>query len=680
MVKLEEVTVTATRSRLPANLKSVPGSVTVIDAAQLEEQTKFTADFAEILERTVPGLGVSSGGSYSNTFMTLRGRKPAVFIDGVPATVPLRDGGRDLRLVSPSVIGRVDVIRGATAIYGLGAAGGVINYATREAGEGPPQFRTSVSAGGSLTHPGDSLNWSVEQAAVGKIDRFSFVGSGYYETNNSLFDASGERIIPDPQRQGGLADTDTYDYFGKIGFDLTDTAHLYLSTNQYKTEQDTQWSAGTAGVFGSVAADAIHVRSPGENKLTRSQTSILRYEQTDLFLGSELNLAGYYSDYAARYGFALPPINFPPNGGQSQIESKRWGVRSDINTPLDFGGRSGSVLWGVDYSHDASVQVLLDGRVMVPEMIAKSYAPFFQLEMPVSDWLNVRGGARYDDTTISVDTFTTIAISPALLGGVTVQGGEVGFDGLVGNIGVVTSPIQSGWLQGTSFYAGFSQGYSINDFGRALRATNAASVDEFAFDADTVNSYEIGMRTDTGATTSQLSLFYSDSDHGGTYNSITFQLDRAPERLWGAEFAIDSRPADNWALGASVSWVDGETQSLASGEWSKLPTTRIPPVKTTFYVEHAFGETWKARAQFMHSARQNRFPGNPQVYGQADVEAYSLLDLSFSGRAGPGILGIAINNALNESYFTPDSWRIVYAPYFTKGEGATLRLTYSVDY
>lgn len=676
---VEEVTVSATRSRLPANLESVPGSVTILDAAQLQKQTQFSNDLGEILQRTVPGMGLSSGGSYSNAFQTLRGRKPAVFIDGVPATVPLRDGGRDLRLVSPSAIGRVDVIRGATAIYGLGAAGGVINYATREATPGEREMRTSVGMASSLTHASDSLNWSVEQSAVAAGDRFSIVASGHYEVYDSLFDAKGKRIIPDPQRQGGIADTKTYDYFGKLGFNITDDASIYLSTNAYSNIQDTQYIAGT-GVFGSVATVSNRGEPLGEDKLTDSQTTILRYVQKGLFLDSELNVSGYYNEYDARYGFALPPENFPPTGGQTQIESERWGVRSDVYTPLTIGGRTGSVLWGVDYTHDTSVQVLLDGRVYVPELVAKSIAPFFQLELPVSDWLNVRGGVRYDDTKISVNTFTTIASSPTLLGGVTVQGGEVGFDGLVGNIGVATSPIADGTFEGFSFYAGFSQGYSIGDFGRALRSTRAPSVDVFNFKADTVNSWELGMRTNRDGVNTQLALFYSTSDYGSTYNALTYELLRAPEKLWGAEFSVDADVTDDWRMGASISWVEGDTQNVTTGAWTKLDTTRIGPIKSMVYIDHDIGENWQVRGQFMHSARQARFPNNPAVFGRADVEAYSLLDLSLSGKVGPGTLAIAINNALNEYYFTPDSWRYANSAYFSQGQGATMRVTYSVTY
>ncbi len=161
------------------------------------------------------------------------------------------------------------------------------------------------------------------------------------------------------------------------------------------------------------------------------------------------------------------------------------------------------------------------------------------------------------------------------------------------------------------------------------------------------------MRTDRGGVRTQFAVFYSTSDYGSTYNALTFELSRAPEKLCGAEFSVDAEVSDDWQLGASVSWVDGKTQNVTTGRWSKLDTTRIGPVKSIVYIDRALGETWKVRGQFMHSGRQSRFPNNPAVFGQADVEAYSLLDLSVSGQLGRGILALAVNNALNEDYYTP---------------------------
>src|SRR5690606_17710004 len=150
--------------------------------------------------------------------------------------------------------------------------------------------------------------------STGKVGRLSFVTSLFYEQYNSLFDASGDRIQPDPQRQGGIADTDTYNYYAKVGFDLSENARIYLSGNLYNNVQDTQFVPGTAGVFGSVPADTVRGEPAGEDKLTRSEMFVGRYVHENLFLGSELTLSAYWSDYDARYGFAPPPANFPPNG------------------------------------------------------------------------------------------------------------------------------------------------------------------------------------------------------------------------------------------------------------------------------------------------------------------------------------------------------------------------------
>ncbi len=41
-------------------------------------------------------------------------------VDGIPQSTPLRNGGRDMRTIDPSAIERIEVIKGATAIYGNG--------------------------------------------------------------------------------------------------------------------------------------------------------------------------------------------------------------------------------------------------------------------------------------------------------------------------------------------------------------------------------------------------------------------------------------------------------------------------------------------------------------------------------------------------------------------------------
>ena len=56
----------------------------------------------------------------------MRGRNVLVMIDGVSQTGS-RDVSRQLNSISPNMIDHIEVVSGATSIYGSGATGGIIN-------------------------------------------------------------------------------------------------------------------------------------------------------------------------------------------------------------------------------------------------------------------------------------------------------------------------------------------------------------------------------------------------------------------------------------------------------------------------------------------------------------------------------------------------------------------------
>ncbi|GAB3833005.1 hypothetical protein GCM10028895_51490 [Pontibacter rugosus] len=125
---LNEVVISA--SRTPETIDQVPSSITVLSRKAIEEDLMVSTNIIDILSNKVPGLAPSTGTS-SNWGQTLRGRAMLVMIDGVPQSTPLRNGAVDMRALDPDAIEQVEVIKGATAIYGNGAAGGLINYITR---------------------------------------------------------------------------------------------------------------------------------------------------------------------------------------------------------------------------------------------------------------------------------------------------------------------------------------------------------------------------------------------------------------------------------------------------------------------------------------------------------------------------------------------------------------------
>jgi iron complex outermembrane receptor protein len=671
-------TITVTGSRLPSDLKTYAGSVTLVGRDQLLEQTEFTPDLGQVLASVVPGLAVASSGSYSNFDQTLRGRKPAIFIDGIPVSITLRDGGRDNRLIGVDAIGAVEAVSGATAIYGLGGAGGLINYITRTPGEGPPEFQTSASFGGSLTHPSGSADWSVGQSALGRVDRLSYVLTGDYDSDSSLFDAEGDRIPPDPQTQGGIADSHTYNMFGKIGYDLTDHQHVFLMGSDYDTLQRTGYSNGN-GVFRVSKAEAVPVAPLGEPQFTKEDLASARYVNDDV-LGSTLDVDGYYSAYQSMFAFYPYPY-YPPNGGQSTIDNFERGIRTTVNTPFSLRARAGSALWGVDYSAIDARQQMTDGQFLVPNLRQKALAPFVQASVPLASWLTLNAGARSEHDSMSVDTFTTIPIYvKSLPGGNTVQGGTLDYSATLFNAGAVLAPFSSGPLAGASAYASYSEGFSVGDFGRALRSTTAKSISQFDFKPQIVDSYEVGLRADYERIKGHIAGYYNTAEYGSTFNAVTLELIRAPEHVWGMEMAWDARPSDTFSWGGSVSYVDGVTKNVTTGVWGPLDDTRIPPLKLVFYVEQQFLPRLSGRAQLTYSGYESRFPNNPAVYGESDIPAFALLDLAANYATRIGTWTLAVDNALDEHYFTPDAYIYGTGTNFTEGEGATLRLSYSIRY
>ena len=121
--QLAPIVTTATRSA--QSIAEIAGTVQSIDQAQIQQQAAAGRKIADILAQLIPSLGASSG-TTSNYGQTMRGRQILVMIDGVPQTGS-RDLSRQFNSISPDMIERVEVVSGATSIYGSGATGGIIN-------------------------------------------------------------------------------------------------------------------------------------------------------------------------------------------------------------------------------------------------------------------------------------------------------------------------------------------------------------------------------------------------------------------------------------------------------------------------------------------------------------------------------------------------------------------------
>ena len=117
-------------SRAPTSISELPGTVWVIEREQLDQQTQAGVPLKEALGQLIPGLDIGSQGR-TNNGQNLRGRSVLVMIDGVSLNSS-RGISRQFDSIDPFNIERIEVMSGASAVYGGGATGGIINIVTKK--------------------------------------------------------------------------------------------------------------------------------------------------------------------------------------------------------------------------------------------------------------------------------------------------------------------------------------------------------------------------------------------------------------------------------------------------------------------------------------------------------------------------------------------------------------------
>lgn len=667
---LEQFVVRGVPTRLPAALDTFPGSVTRIDLAEIEDYTLFANDPAGLLALEVPGMGEAAPASASNFEQTIRGRKATVLIDGVPISTPLRDGRHDIRALSLTALESVEVIRGASALYGNGGAGGVINYITRRPAADGIRFASRAGSELSLTHTGDSLAPFFQQSMSGRQGNIDFIADAWFQHTQSYFDADGDRIRPSPQGQGGLAESNIVNLFGKIGYENGDQ-RIEASVLYYDQEQDSDFNRILVGNPAEGIKTRVARAPEPEGAVNPANENLvvnLIWSHRNV-LGSSLRVQGYYQTLTNVFDF-FP--DFFPGGGQSIVDSEKLGGRLDITTPLDFGdGIAGEVLWGVDALTDETAQPLVDGRIWAPGIEQDSLAGFVQARLALGSRIEVAGGLRHETIDVAFPGFT------ALFSGDTVPAGGTDYDSTTFN-GGLSYRIGGPWVA----FVSYSEGFSVAEVGRILRQAGENTDFSIAdLQASEVQNYEAGLRLEAGRWSAALAGFRTESNLGTTITP-DLRIARQPEETFGIEFEFDGRVTDRLTVSGSVTWIDGNRDVDGDGSTERpLPSNVVPPVQVTGIVEYQFTPRLWARLQSRHSGDRDPFD-QVLAFGEAPIESYTVVDASVTADAGRfGRFSLALNNLLNNDYFPLASQLFACCgDRFTEAPGISARLTWQLDY
>lgn len=673
--------VVITGSRLPSSLSAMPQSVQIIDFEEISKQAALTTNLSEILAELVPGISRSTNTAV-NTYTAIRGRKPIVLIDGAPITSTLNDTARELLLIDPDTIQRIEVVPGSSALYGNSAGAGFINYVTRRGDPGPANFRTELGADASLTKiTGRGTSPLVRQSASGTVGAVDYRVTGMLQRINDYFDADGN-VIP-PQLGSALQDSDVKSFFGKGGYSVG-RQRIEGSISYYSQEADIKWAVRNGDISQRIPASAIPaVPQPGqipeEHKATVTN---LVYSNAGIFnTSSSFRAQAYYLDTESWFQYAVNRFPLFPDmpNGQSGNRTKKTGARFDVNTPLrSLLPLDGTILWGVDLLRDDTKIPLVDGRQFGIPQVLKSVAEFVQVQMSPFQWLKLNAGIRHEASDLDVSDYLSVFTRAQI------TGGTLKFNTTPKNAGAVVSLTNS-----LDAYAGWSQGFDIQQTSQNFRAWPVdINLAQTKPPANVIDSYEVGLRFRTQDFRGSVGVYEIKSSNGVSYvfNSAAPNEPRAlvaPDRVRGIEATLDYTGIERWNFGMTYARSKGDADTNNDGSYdTPLQNRRIPPPSVTAHAEYELSPGSFIRLQGLWSGDRNAFPNTvPGRFHEGHVHSYYVFDVI--GRFNilkNADLTVGVKNLFNRDYFTNYSEGFNTNDNYLKAPGRTLSVRVGFNY
>ena len=673
---LEEVTISTTR--MPEIKQNAAATVTIIDQKQIAEMSKSAPDITHLLGMLTPGMALSSNTTSSRS-QSLRGRSALILIDGIPQSTPLRSTDRDIRTIDIAAIDHIEVVKGSTALYGNGAIGGLINIITKK-------NTTNKAVAGETTLSGSTYNlfrhgkgqgYRINQQVYGRLGQFDYLVNGAFGRTGSAIDGDGKFISP----RYGLGDTYTTNVLVNLGYSLSPKNRIELMYNYYRSLQDTKLIPFGGKYLQSPSIGIIGNKDPqAVDEGTRyNHNAYLKFTSKDIFKHTDLEASVYGSGIYTIFDFRKANPAQPrweETSGQSAVKDRKFGFRTQFNTRLIFSENAFARLaYGYDYLYNKTSQPLVDGRYWVPWLTSSNHAPFIQVKTTLWEHLNLKLGGRYDFINVNVPDYDVLRnkLSDPQ---VQVKGGKLKYNNMSFNVGLSYNRYRA-----FQPFVAYSQGFSIFDLGRTLRAAKADVLSKISTEPVKTNNYEVGVYSDINHWL-QLngSVFYTYSKLGSDLKIENgfWVVNRTPQKVYGVELSADAQILRNLKAGANFSWFEGKLKS-ATGDWDTyMSNISIPAAKLAMYVNYAPVKNTYLQLQYMHTGKRDRFTPNASgVYneGEGIVNRINLLNLTAGVKMKVCDLSLAVSNLLNYTYYTPASMMMARNAEYAHADGRKITLT-----
>ncbi len=669
--KLSDMVITGlTGTEIP--ISSIPGAVQIIEREEIEKQLSISHDLADLMANLVPAYSPSNQLA-SNFGQTFRGKKAIVLIDGVLQTTPIRNASREFMTIAPEAIESIEVIHGSSAMYGNGYAGGVINIVTRKATD---ETKGWTSVEGNIQPDGSSATsgWSVNQGFSGVLgNHWNYVANFNYKDTGQFVDADGNVLPEDQSGQGGYANGDQTDVLLKVGYQSEMTTldmigHSYRMTNGLTYERTIDPVTGLT---------VIDTSAPytGKNPSNKVDSLSVKWSRKEI-LGHTFAVQASVGENT--YNYATTKVN-----------SKKYKlVPRLVYEGLDDALR---VAYGIDFERDNTTQELRDGSACwICDVTKTQISPFAQLWYDLTPDLEAQFGVRHEQYEFDVPDYLSVR---GALNGQDIEGGKLEYRETVFNGGLVYQLTHN-----IDIFGGYSEGYAVDDL-RRLRGPVETSVEAMksVLPATKSHNYELGFRGNTQSLAYSVAVFQTNTDdaaHYGQMSDGSYPLEfliYADEEIHGIETTLDYYISNNWTVGGTYSYSEGEYEDELSGSDRPLNGTRVTPVKITAFVEGQITPSLYGRLQIQDVDDRDEFDeleAGGYYYYESPIEGYTTVDALVRydiQQKEWGTVSLSVRNLLNEDYSPASSQvnrenaRTTVATAY-KAQGRTASLKWSIEY
>ena len=517
--QFDTLTVTATRQE--ERVGDVAGSVDVIDEQQIDRQNINTI---QDLVRYQPGISVGGTGSrFGSEGVSIRGiggNRVLTQVDGlsVPdafAFGPFLSAQRDY--VDMDIIKRVEIIRGpASSLYGSDAIGGAVSFLTRDAGD---YLHTSDDqyARFKLGYDSADNSWLRSTTLAGRRGEWDAMLHLGRRSGHEMETYGGKGGSGSSREQANPVDFTTDNLMAKLGWDYSDSGRLQLTYEHFKDDADTR-------LLSDYSNTATTRTSQADDQITRDRFSLQHLMQLDSLLVDRLSWQLSYQDSENRQQTLQDRVS----GGtavyrtrDSRYSEKLWALNAQLEKDLIWGSSDHKLIYGIDAKRLRNDDLRLgqqrdisSGTVTAeppssdfPDPTTLELAAFVQDRIRIGSW-TITPGLRYDHYRMKPDvtqqylntnpadddpaSYSDSALSPKL------------------SISYAINPEHSVYAQ---YAAGFRAPQAIEIFGEFENPGMYRTLANQDLEAETSDSYELGLRGNYSAGSFGLAAFYNRYDN-----------------------------------------------------------------------------------------------------------------------------------------------------------------------